>query len=305
MSEEASADTPSGEQPELAAMVLRSLCSGVKWGPSTPESPPVEAVASDWQLVGRNAPMAEVHTLLAGAPRGRGAELLGRVAAAGEQLGLAWTCLLEAQRWQKAPQSGGRENMATQALAEMSGYYATATAHGLINVTLRTLLLSHASADAINQVRDYRSAKGFPPFSTGREAWRPFNSRELDLLKPAVGAAADGSVSEWFAIVVELAEDDRWRALTSRRHEYFHQWRPQSISGGVQTKNPWEAGDGFASLSFPNYYEPLDPSILVAEALDGLEALGEVMGKWMDAWPLALKGLGCPIFKVNEPRAAG
>ena len=40
--------------------------------------------------------------------------------------------------------------------------------------------------------------------------------------------------------------------------------------------------------------------MLVAEALDGLEALGDAMATWMDAWPLALKGLGCPIFKVNE-----
>jgi hypothetical protein len=64
-------------------------------------------------------------------------------------------------------------------------------------------------------------------------------------------------------------------------------------------------GDGFASLSFPSQYEPLDPSMLVAEARGGLEALGDAMGKWMDAWPLALKGLGCPIFKVNEPRARG
>ena len=63
---EASADTPSAEEPELAAMVLRSLCSGVKWGPSTPDSPLLEAVASDWQLVGRNALMAEMHTVPVG-----------------------------------------------------------------------------------------------------------------------------------------------------------------------------------------------------------------------------------------------
>jgi hypothetical protein len=80
---EASADTPSGEEPELAAMVLRSLCSGVKWGPSMSDSPPLEAVASDWQIVGTTALMAEMHTVSAGAPRGHGVELVGRVAAAG------------------------------------------------------------------------------------------------------------------------------------------------------------------------------------------------------------------------------
>jgi hypothetical protein len=302
---EASADTPSGEEPELAAMVLRSLCSGVKWGPSMSDSPPLEAVASDWQIVGTTALMAEMHTVSAGAPRGRGVELVGRVAAAGEQLGLAWTCLLEAQRWQKAPRSDGRENMATRALAEMSGYYATATAHGLINVTLRTLLLSAASTDAINQVPKYRPADGFPPFSTRTDAWRPFNKKEVNLLRPAVLAANDGTVSNWFKIVDDLVKDRRWAALISRRHEDFHRWRPQSVSGGVAPKNPWEMGDGFASLSFPSQYEPLDPSMLVAEARGGLEALGDAMGKWMDAWPLALKGLGCPIFKVNEPRARG
>jgi hypothetical protein len=191
--------------------------------------------------------------------------------------------------------------MATRALAEMSGYYATATAHGLINVTLRTLLLSLASADAINQVPKYRPAGGFPPFSTSSEAWRPFNKKEVEQLRPAVSAAKDVAVSNWFNIVDDLAQGPRWMALISRRNEDFHRWRPQSISGGVEPKNPWEAGDGFASLSFPGHYEPLDPSMLVAEALDGLEALGDAMGKWMDAWPLALKGLGCPIFKVNDP----
>ena len=170
-----------------------------------------------------------------------------------------------------------------------------------MNVTLRTLLLSPVSADAINQVPKYKQAGGFPPFSTTIDAWRSFNETEVHRLKPAVEAADDASVSKWFAIVAGLAEDGRWLALTSRRHEDFHRWRPQSISGGVVTKNPWETGDGFASLSFPSVYEPLDPFMLVTEAQEGLEALGNAMSDWMGTWPSALKALGCPIFKVNEP----
>src|SRR5687767_15609639 len=90
------------EEPELAAMVLRSLFSGVRWGPSGGGLTPLEEVARDWQLCGRNYVMAELNAVNAGAPPGRGTELFGRVAAAGEQLGLAGTCLLEAERWLRA-----------------------------------------------------------------------------------------------------------------------------------------------------------------------------------------------------------
>jgi hypothetical protein len=148
---EPGADTPAGGEPELAAMVLRSLFSGDKWVASS-DTTHLEEVALDWQSCGRKSSGVEIHALLSGAPHGRGLELVGRVAAAGEQFGLAGTCLLEAQRWQRAPDRGPRENMAIRALAEMSGYYATATGHGLVNVTLRTLLLSSVSADAINDI---------------------------------------------------------------------------------------------------------------------------------------------------------
>jgi hypothetical protein len=293
----ASPDPPSDEESDLSAMVLRSLCSDVKWERSA-STTPLERVALDWQQCGDTAVFAEIHGLNAGAPHGRVVEIFGRAAAAGEQLGLAGTCLLEAQRWQRAPAIGARENMAMRALAEMAGYYATATAHGPMNVTLRTLLLSPASADAINRVRDYRSAKGFPPFSGTREAWRPFSSTEVGRLRPAVEAGNDTNVSAWYQTVAGLAGDARWQALTARRHEDFHRWRPQSIASGVAPKNPWEFDPEhrFAHLSFPAKYKPLDAYILVTEAEEGLDALGDAMRKWMDTWPSALRGLGCPIL---------
>ena len=88
-----------------------------------------------------------------------------------------------------------------------------------------------------------------------------------------------------FKIVDKLAKDPSWNALTTRRHEDFHRWRP-----------------GFASLTgyAQSQYKPLNPSTLVTEAQEGLDALGNAMGEWMGAWPSALTGLGCPIFKVNE-----
>jgi hypothetical protein len=105
-----------------------------------------------------------------------------------------------------------------------------------------------------------------------------------------------------FKIVDKLAKDPSWNALTTRRHEDFHRWRPQGISGGVAPEDPWEYRPGFASLTgyAQSQYKPLNPSTLVTEAQEGLEALGNAMGEWMGAWPSALTGLGCPIFKVNE-----
>jgi hypothetical protein len=184
----------------------------------------------------------------------------------------------------------------------MCGYYAIGAGHGLINVTLRTLLFSPASANAIHRVKRYRRADGFPPFSTTTAAWIPFNSDEVDLLWPAASAANDESVTNWFKIVDKLAKDPSWNGLTRRRNEDFHRWRPQSISGGVAPRDPWDYGPGFTSLTGYTHsqYKPLDPSTLITEAQEGLEALGRAMGDWMGAWPAALKGVGCPIFQVNE-----
>lgn len=73
------------------------------------------------------------------------------MASAGEQLGLAGTCEQDARRW--LDPDGRRPpgwQMAPRALAEITGYYALGAAHGLANVTLRTLLCDRAAAQVIN-----------------------------------------------------------------------------------------------------------------------------------------------------------
>jgi hypothetical protein len=86
-----------------------------------------------------------------------------------------------------------------------------------------------------------------------------------------------------FKIVDKLAKDPSWNALTTRRHEDFHRWRPQGISGGVAPEDPWEYGPGFASLTgyAQSQYKPLNPSTLVTEAQERLEALGT---QWASGW---------------------
>jgi hypothetical protein len=290
------------EPPELAAMVLRTLFSGVKSGPSGSDQGPIEAVAMDWQTMGTKATFIEMHTITHGAAQGRGFELIGRVAAAGEQLGLAGTALLEAQRWLEAERKAERgADMAMRALAEMSGYYALSAGQGLINVTLRSLLLSPACAAELNHVKRYRRAAGFPPFSASPAAWLFFNQDEVDTLGAAAAAANDPSVGQWFDLLPRLIADHRWDALTARRHEDFHRWRPQSISGGVEPKNPWATEPGGASslhFGVRGQYKPLDPASLITEAEAGLQALNATMEAWMAAWPKALKGLGCPFLKT-------
>jgi len=297
-----SPDGTAGEPPELAAMVLRTFFSGVKSGPSGSDQGPIEAVAMDWQTLGTKASFIEMHTITHGAAQGRGFELIGRVAAAGEQLGLAGTALLEAQRWLEADRKVERgADMAMRALAEMTGYYAMSAGHGLINVTLRSLLLSSACTAELSQVKKYRRAAGFPPFSTSSAAWLFFNQEEVNNIGASAAAANDPGVTQWFDLLPRLIADPRWEALTARRHEDFHRWRPQSISGGVEPKNPWTTNPGGASslqVGVKGQYKPLDPASLVAEAEAGLQALNETMAAWMAAWPKALKGLGTPFLKT-------
>jgi hypothetical protein len=287
---------------ETVAMVLRYLT----WIPSGEaiSDPPRQRVtaqntAIEWQEVGTHAEWAELHGAKSGVLEGRMSELLGRAAVAGEQLGLAWTLDQEVQRWYAGEDEHPGLSMATRALAEMCGYYLLAAAHGLGNVTVRTLMLSPAAASALNLKRP--RANGFSPFSQEPAAWPPLNSRLARDAMNAAQASGQGAAIDLAQVLVDLLAAPAWTALVNRRDTDYHRWRPQGLpGGGVPQRSLWDRpGPGTLAVSGGGpFFDPVDHKTLCCTASDGLDQLGASMSTWMARWPAALAALGVPVFKI-------
>ena len=121
-------------------------------------------------------------------------------------------------------------SMAMRALAEMCGYYLLAAAHGLGNLTVRTLMLSRPAAAALNI--KLPSTKGFPPFSEDRASWPPLNSKMASAAKHAALASGEGAAVDLAQVILDILAAPRWIALVNRRDTDFHRWRPQGLPTG-------------------------------------------------------------------------
>lgn len=296
--------TQSHEDARIVSQLLVQLCwvpDGMVVPPASDPRPAVQELAADWQQAGIYAEWGELHGALRGVEEGRVSELLGRMAAAGEQLGLAWTMDQELQRWYAAPGDPPGRTLATRALAEMCGYYLLSAAHGLANLTLRTLALNKSAARVL--ARRWPKSKGFAPFLDDREAWPPFTRTLAYCAVEAGTATGEAAVTNLGEVLVELAEDERWNALERRRHDDYHRWRPQSLPGGsVPRRSLWHReSPGTRSLAGgADFYDPVDHRALAATASAGLDALAEAMHAWDAGWPYALKALGVPILKTES-----
>jgi len=288
---------------ETVAMVLHHLTwtSSSRTVADAPlERAPVKKTAMDWQELGAHAQWAELHGVTKGVVEGRMSELMGRAAVAGEQLGLAWTLDQELQRWYTIGADGHRgQSMATRALAEMCGYYLLAAAHGLGNITVRTLMLSATAAAAVNI--KFSRAEGFPPFSENRAAWLPLNSKLAAAGRQAAGDTGEGAAVDLAQVVVDLVAAPRWTALVDRRDTDYHRWRPQGLpSGGVPQRSLWgRPNPGTRVLEGgASFYDAIDHRALCRIAGDALDELTDAMANWLELWPRALAALGVPVFKI-------
>ena len=289
---------------DVVAQVLRHLTWMPK-GATLLEAPnerrSAQEASIDWQQTGAHAQFAELHAFTRGAPEGRMSELVGRAAAAGEQLGLAWTTDQELQRWYATGRDDPGLTMATRALAEMCAYFLLSAAHGLGNITLRTLTLSPSAAAVLARLRP--QGRGYPPFSEEQDAWPPFNEKLAAHSLEAAKATGEDSVVALCEVLVTLAEDERWRAMEQRRHADYHRWRPQGLpGGGVPRRSLWtRPHPGTMQLSgATHFFEPVDHEALAATAGEALDALGDAMIRWDGLWPAALKALGVGVFRAEE-----
>jgi hypothetical protein len=250
-------------------------------------------VSLNWQQLGSQADFFEMHGTTRALPEGRMYEIAGRAAAAGEQLGLALAALSDAHEWMDPANETRRgRGMGARATAEVSGYYAKGAAHGLANVALRTLTMNEKVEAELT--KRFKSAKGFEPFSEAKGVWQSLNEPVADDIVAAIPATFGPEMQLLDSLLVDLVKDPAWIALANRRDVDYHRWRPQSISGGVEPEMPWDSsvpGSKFIDFGGSSRYIPTEPSVIVAEATDGVVALGTRMGEWLEAWPTAVNEL--------------
>lgn len=246
--------------------------------------------AMEWQGLGAKAQYWEMSASTRGdAAYGHLYACVGRAAAAGEQLGLACTASLEANRWLDREPSGSRTGMAARAMSEMTTYYALSAAHGLVNIAARSLHLDASEADP-NLSKSYRAAVSEDPFAETKSAWLSFNDGTVTALQADIKIQRRPLLNPLGGILRTLVSNPEWGAATERRHTEYHRWRPQSVAGGATPSNPWNlATPGLASLEMQALRGTgPDAVALVMESDKALDLLTTAMTEWLAAWKAVL-----------------
>jgi hypothetical protein len=237
----------------------------------------------------------EMQGILAGLPHGYVAEIVGRTAAAGEQLGLAFTAVRDAEVWLWAsidPEQESRRAIAGRALAEAAGLWSISAGHAAANVVAR-IIRAHKGAVYLDKALGWN---GWPaPFVETRETNLSLNKDTVKKLRRAARETGEGSLVDLAEPLGQLVAGDAWVALEERRHVGYHRWRPQSLVGGVATINPWvDHGDGTLSMEAGHHSGHTPPTLkaVVTEAREGYDALSDAMEAVLQAFAPALASVG-------------
>lgn len=219
---------------------LSSLFAGVE-APIIEYDRRVSETALAWQANGNDADFAEMSAVVNRADPGRMYIIIGRIASAGEQLGLAGIAYRDARAWLEKGGTGDAVRIRARALAEVVSYFALSAAHGVANVTARLLALELRSRAILASLE--KQSGGFAPFDPKDAGWLPMNARTVASLEAAV-VHHQPTVTRLVALLRSLVDDVDWSRLVERRHIDFHRWRPQSIEGGVAKNSPWREDEG-------------------------------------------------------------
>lgn len=289
-------------QGKAVAAVIGSLSPGDVGKGFTPSDQALAQIPHDWQILGASYPWAELHGAINGLPNGYAADLIGRAAAAGEQLTLAFAAVRDAEVWQdtEVPMAEeNRRNMAGRAMAEASGLWAVSAGHAITNVAARIVRL-HTAASSLDKKLKWLGAPA--PFDPGREANLSINSKTVNAILNAAKLTTEPALIALVRPLHTLVGSTAWQATTARRDAGYHRLRPQSLDGGVPTQNPWTESDNTGSATMSVYeaasYTPPALEDVVAEARAGYDALSLCMDQMLDSLPKALSAAGVPIFKI-------
>lgn len=286
----------------LVALALGSFFPGESIEPISNIDLAHFQVSTDWQLLGPQAKFAEIRGHLAKMPHGYMAEILGRAAAAGEQLGLALTAARDAEVWQETvptPEEEPRRTLAGRALAEASGLWSISTGHAAVNVVAR-IVRAHPAATHLDSAWKWNGPP--TPFTTDRRSNLSLNDSVVKALARAATDCAEQALTDLVAPLRTLIDDADWMALTDRRDIGYHRWRPQSIEGGTQTTNPWTLiGNNTASLTVGVTTGHVPPTLetLAHESRAGFTALSRAMREVHNALPMAMASANIGLWKTS------
>lgn len=286
----------------VVAVALGSFFPGDSGKPVNESDREQFTVAIDWQQLATVAQFAEPRGVLAGMPRGYMAEVIGRAAAAGEQLGLALTAIRDAEVWESLTPEAHQENrqiMAGRALAEASGLWSISTAHAAVNVVARVL---RAHKSTIHLDKQFKWNGPPAPFSTEPFSNLSLNAATVKALRRAARESIEAPLEALVSPLSRLVVDAHWKALTDRRDVGYHRWRPQSIEGGALTTNPWvEEDDNTMSLSVGVSTGHVPPTLheLVTESRAGYNALSTTMRNIHASLPAAMVAAGIGVWTVD------
>ncbi len=164
----------------------------------------------------------------------------------------------------------------------MAGYYALSVGHGLCNIAARLLALESRSRAIL--AKEEKWSGGFPAFDETHDHWLALNGSSVEALEKA--ADHHRGARDLVILLRALVEDERWSRHVERRNVDFHRWRPQSITGGVATSNPWISNGDHAVLTVyaGETHRPEEIGAIIAELRAALEALEETMRTWANGF---------------------
>lgn len=292
---------PESKGPVVAA-VVGTLLPGDVGKPFTDADRIRAMVSHDWQMLGAQYEWAEIHGVSKGLPHGYFADLLGRAAAAGEQLGLAFAALRDAEVWRDTatePATANHRNIAGRAVAGASGLWAVSAGHAVVNVVARVVRI-HSKAAGLDVKLSWT---GLPaPFDSGRLANLSLNPETVKYILAAARQTGKVALADLVEPLDDLVKSAAWAALAARRDAGYHRLRPQSIEGGVPSVNPWATDQAAGTLTlsvstFSDYVPPVLEEV-VTETHAGYEALSSAMRDVHDRLPEALRAAGVPIWRT-------
>jgi hypothetical protein len=291
--------TPAGT---AVAAVVGSLSPGNVGKDFTTSDKAFAQIPHDWQMLGASYQWAELHGAISGLPNGYAADLIGRAAAAGEQLALAFAAVRDAEVWRDTsvrPVQASRRSIAGRGMAEASGLWAVSAGHAITNVASRVVRLHKLASDL-----DKKLKWSVPPapFDPSPKANLSINTPTVNSIMSVAKRTAEPALIELVQPLDVLVSSAAWRATTARRDAGYHRLRPQSLAGGVPARNPWSENAATGSTTMSVYesatYVPPALEEVVAEARAGYNALSLCMDQMLKSLPTALDAVGVPIFKI-------
>ena len=281
-------------QGQMVGMVAPSLFSGHVEEFDVFDKKVIETALA-WQKLGEEASFQEMSAVANRAEPGRVFTMFGRIASAGEQLGIAGAAYRDARAWLNQDVPNDRARLPARALAEIAGYYTLSTAHGLVNIAARLLALETRSRAILT--KEHPRSKGFPPFDERHDHWLVLSSHSVGALEKAADHHRPRA-QQLIQLLRTLVDDERWSKLVERRDIDFHRWRPQSVQGGVATSSPWVVHDDYQVLTVyqGETHQPDDHRILITEAFAALEILEETMRSWNEIFAHALSGVSTYVL---------